>query len=281
MERLKVGVTGASGFIGRHLVTALEKVKGVDFACFGGDLLNITDVEKYFENNPNISQVIHLAGSFAGDFNTLVASNVVTTNNLLEVATKNKVNKIIFASTGAVYGEPLNNKSKEDDPLNPVTEYGLTKMFAEEIVKYYARMENIKYIILRFPNVYGPGNSKGVIYNFLRSIKENGMVSVYGDGSQTRNYLFVADAVNAIIKAIDSGCGNEIFNITGEEAYSLNDITEIIKRMGLRFNVTYKPAAIENKLQNLAENTEKSRISLNWEATTRIKEGLTVMLRHL
>lgn len=274
MERLKVGVTGASGFIGRHLVTALEKLKSVDFACFDGDLLNITDVEKYLENNPNISQIIHLAGSFAGDFNTLVASNVVTTNNLLEVATKNKVNKIIFASTGAVYGEPLNNKSKEDDPLNPVTEYGLTKMFAEETIKYYARNREIKYIILRFPNVYGPRNNKGVIYSFTKAIRETGTIEVLGDGNQERNFLYVADAVDSLTKTLDYNSCNDIINIATPELYSLNDLISAIRMFVPVFTTTYKTKDQTNALKTLSLDISKVGRVLGWTPEVSLIEGL-------
>ena len=274
MERLKIGITGAGGFIGRHLVSALEKLAGVDFTCFEGNLLNIADVEKYFGNNPSISQIIHLAGSFAGDFDTLMASNVVTTNNLLDVATKNKVNKIIFASTGAVYGEPLNSKSKEDDPLNPVTVYGLTKMFAEETIKYYARTRNIKYVILRFPNVYGPGNNKGVICNFTESIKRNSTVELLGDGNQKRNFLYVEDAINAILKTLDYSLESGAINIAEPMLYSLNDLISALKSAGLGFDTVYREKNPTNTLQNLSLDVAKANKVWEWSPKTTLIEGL-------
>jgi len=277
MEKLKVGITGASGFIGKHLTMELSKRGNINYVVFEGDLLKKSDLESFFKDNPNLNSIIHLAGIFSNSLEELLKINVQATSNLLEEMLKNKVNKIVFSSTGAVYGEPIANESIETDPRKPNTLYGVSKMYAEDIIFYYTNNFGIKHIILRFPNVYGLGNTKGVIYNFIRGIKEDKKITIYGDGSQSRNFLHVSDAVGSIIKAAnyrESG----IFNIADKSLYSLNDIVSILKTANIQFTVDYRDEDAANILKVLSENITRAGDRLDWHPKARVPDELLRIL---
>jgi UDP-glucose 4-epimerase len=261
MEIKHVLITGSSGFIGRHLGDFFRQ-NAISYVWFSGDLLRPESIEDFFSKNQNISEIVHLVGTFEGDLGKQIEMNFQTTANLLECAHKRGIKKIIFASTGAVYGEPLWEVSLEDDPPSPNTWYGFSKKIAEDLVSYYARNYGWISLILRFPNVYGPW-SRGVIPVFLRSIEQTGKITIYGDGEQSRNFLHVSDAVRAISLAL-SHDRSEVFNITNPHKTSLNDLVAILKK-NFQFEVEYLPQNTNN-LRDLLLSPEKSRRLLGFEA---------------
>jgi len=275
----KICITGSNGFIGSNLLKFLSGKREIEIFAFKGNLLNKKDIEIFFETHKKIDQIVHLAGGFFGDFNTLFSINVTATNNLLEQAVKHSVKKIVFASSGAVYGEPLRGKSRENDPLNPNTPYGLSKMFAEECIRYYSRCHKLDFVILRFANVYGPGNSKGVMYNFFNSIKEKNKLTIFGTGKQRRNFLFIEDAVRSIISAMEYP-EKEVFNIADKSVYSLDEVVKMLKNSNLNFEVEYKPAEETNALQVLSEDITKARRIMNWRPAVSLKEGIERLKDH-
>lgn len=260
MEKIKVCITGADGFVGRHLIKKLKKENKIKAVIFSGDLNDKKNVDNFFRKHRNIDQVIHLAGLFFGDFEELLDANVRTTQNLMEAGAKYGVKKIIYTSTGAVYGEPIQKESLEKNPLKPNTFYGLTKMMGESVVRYYADNYKIKYVILRFPNVYGEGNKKGVVYNFVSDIKSKKKISIFGDGKQSRNFLHVSDAVEAIKKSIAYNKSN-IFNISNPQKTSINDLVGILREK-YDFEVEYKDA--NNNLKDLLLNINKAERELKF-----------------
>lgn len=267
------GVTGANGFIGSHLIEQLEK-SGHKYRSFHGDLLDMGTLETFMQG---CSQVIHLAGVFSNDFDQLMNVNVKGTRNVVEACKKHGVKRVIFSSTGAVYGEPLKEGiSHEEDSLLPNTLYGLSKAYAEE----YIRFSSLPFVILRFPNVYGPNNQKGVIYHFIDSIKKQKKVTIFGTGEQRRNFLFVEDAVTAILKALELSKNNEIFNIADKDAYSLNNLVLVLKEtLSLKFEVDFRPADKSNQLQVLSESIEKARALLEWRPMVSISEGISKVIK--
>lgn len=256
-----VGITGGNGFIGTYLRHYFDE-KGIQYKCFKGDLLNENEIEEYFEKN-KIHQIIHLVGTFDPPFENLINKNLLTTQKLLEVGSSKGLQKVIYASTGAVYGQPIKEESFESDPLAPETLYGLVKMFTEECVSFYKHNHNIQYVILRYPNVYGKGNNKGVIYNFLNNIKNSGKLIIEGDGNQVRDFLHVSDACKAIYKALEYG-SSDTFNITSDVRLSINDLVAEFKKK-YDFKVEYKNR--DNKLLNLSLNCDKAKKYLDFSAT--------------
>ncbi len=249
MDKLKVFVTGHSGFIGSYLMPILSENEHIIPIQWDDHMVKSI--------SPDV--IVHLAGSFHGGFDNLMKSNVMFTQNICEVAGRYN-SKIIYASTGAVYGEPINGESFESDPLFPNTDYGLSKMFGEKTIEYYSRRYGFKYVILRFPNVYGKGNKKGVIYNFINDIQTKGEITIDGDGNQSRNFLHVTDACNAILSAIDYD-KSDIFNISNPVKTSINDVVELLRKK-YKFDVVRKDSI--NNLHDLLLNIDKARVTLGF-----------------
>jgi UDP-glucose 4-epimerase len=211
--------------------------------------------------NP-VKQVIHLAGSFTGSFDELIQKNVLTTQQLLQAGVEAGLEKIIYASTGAVYGEPVGEVSLESDARKPNTLYVLSKKMAEDVIFHYNLIKNLSYVILRYPNVYGEGSTKGVLYNFLTDIHQKASITVAGDGNQSRNFLHVSDACGAIIKAIGYE-PNDVFNISTSGKTSINDVVALLKRY-YSFDIHHK--APDNNLKSLLLDTSKAEAELGFKA---------------
>lgn len=262
INKNNIGIVGSKGFIGTHLKKYLT-VKNISYTEFEGNLLKKEDVELFFKKN-NISRVIFLAGTFNPPFENLLKCNVETLQNFLEIGIKHKLKKIVFTSTGAVYGEPIGKRSKETDSLKPCTLYGLSKLFAEECIKFYKNNYGLRYIILRFPNVYGDGNNKGVIYQFLTSIKESKKAVIEGDGKQKRDFLYVEDACLAIGKALVY-LDSDIFNISNIKCLSINQVIADLKAK-YDFSIEYR--STENNLNILSLDISKAKNKLGFFPNT-------------
>jgi UDP-glucuronate decarboxylase len=262
-KREKIAIIGHRGFIGTHL-TSYFSDKQIPYITFNGDLLQNEDVESFFKNH-NVNTAVFLVGRFLPPFEELVKTNLLALQNFLEIGTKSGLSKIIFTSTGAVYGEPLKDSSFEDDPLSPNTLYGLSKMYAEECIRYYNTSSKLKYVILRFPNVYGEHNNKGVIFNFLNGIKNNEKITITGSGEETRNFLHVSDACSAIEKALYFE-RSEIFNISNPENVSINELVGLLKTK-YSFDIEYTEGT--NSLKSLSLNIDKAKKLLNFESTVK------------
>lgn len=265
----KIGLTGASGFVGLRLQTFLE-ARGFQVVLFRGDLLSKSDIVRFFDSSTELKAVVHLAGAFFGNSKNLIDVNAVATFNLVEELARREICKIIFTSSGAVYGEPLGEDSIESDPLFPNTTYGMTKKWAEDAILYHHYQFNLPYVILRLPAVYGPGNEKGVIYNFLKSIEDSGAITLFGDGMQSRNFLHVDDLCEAICKSILLE-NSDIFNISNPYKISLNELIQILQSK-YSFKVIHAPA--NNNLKNLLLNVEKARDKLDWSPIIKLKESI-------
>jgi UDP-glucose 4-epimerase len=255
-----IGITGCKGFIGSNLCNYLSK-QNINFTCFEGDLLNEDDINNYFTKY-HINNIIHLAGTFNPPFSNLLEKNLRTTQLLLNIGSNYGLKKIIFSSTGAVYGNPLKEESYETDILKPNTLYGLVKQYVEECIQYYSNNNNLIYVILRFSNVYGEGNKKGVIYNFLNDIQTKKKITVAGDGKQRRDFLHVQDACVAIEKSL-SYDKSDIFNISNTSGTSLLDLIKVLK---MKYQFTVNHREMDNNLHDLILNTDKAKNKLGFQA---------------
>ena len=256
MVRRKILITGASGFIGQELWRNLEDDSRNELVAFKGDLLKPAEIEQFFQIHGHFDQIIHLVGTFGDDLSQLYNLNVAALANLLPIALATGPTKMIFTSTGAVYGDADLAPLKETDQLSPNTLYGLSKKWAEEALEYFRLVNpDLSYVILRFPNVYGPGSTKGVIYNFTSNIAAHKPIVLYGDGEQSRNFLHVSDAVGAITAALEYS-NTDVFNISTQKSYSLKAILELLKQTH-DFEIVHQPA--NNNLKHLVLNPTKAR----------------------
>ena len=260
---MKILVTGGAGFIGRYLAEHLlknneitiyddlssstrEKIlplinKGVKFVK--GDIL---DFKLLSESSKNFDIIIHLAAK--SDVSESVIHPEITTSvnlngtiNVLKCCAQNKIKKIIFASSAAVYGNCKDLPITEESKTEPLSPYGASKLSAENEIKRYASEFGFDAIILRMFNVYGVGQNdlySGVISVFLKNIAQNKPLVIYGDGEQTRDFVSIYDIVQAFDHVILSN-GVKTFNIASGKSVSINKLAEILLA-GEKFKVIYK-----------------------------------------
>jgi len=265
-----IGVTGATGFVGGHLVKRLRD-EGREVKTFRGDLVSGEGLDEFLGG---IKIVVHLAGRFAPPNAEIFKVNVNGTFNLLEKCAEHGVKKVVFPSSIALYGEPPGRPWKETDDPQPNTVYGLSKLLAEETIRYWGDNHDIKYFLLRFPNIYGPGNQKGVVFHFKKAVGEAGKIVIYGDGKQERDFLFVSDAIEAIIKALNYRGSSDVFNIGSGKTVSLLELVGLLeKTLDQKIPVEFKPAET-HVVRKLSGDIEKAKNILDWRPKVSLEEGL-------
>lgn len=269
-EGFRVLVTGGAGFIGSHLVDRLvelgHRVVIIDNLSSGSIYNVIHHVERKsvefikgdlkdrdFTRNVvrDIDTVFHLAANPEVRVSTTSPSihfdeNIVATFNLLESMRLNDVNEIVFASSSSVYGEPGKAIVSEIDPLKPISVYGASKAACEVLIHAYSKLYGLKAVVLRYANIIGPRLRHGVIYDLLLKLSKNRKIlEVLGDGTQTRSYLHVKDAVEATILTWNiSRSDFEVYNIGNLDSLTVNDIVDVIlTELGLKgtTEIVYKP----------------------------------------
>ncbi len=289
-------VTGGAGFIGSHIVDKLIEnnynVIILDNLTTGNknninpkaEFVNADIRDKDLDEKINfkdIEVVIHQAAQINVRYSVENPVNDANINilgiiNILEFMEKYDINKIIFASSGgAVYGEPNYLPVDENHPINPLSPYGLSKYVGEEYIKLYNRLHGIEYAILRYSNVYGerqdPRGEAGVISIFIDKMLKNQNPVIFGDGNQTRDFVYVGDVARANLMALN--WKNEIVNIgTGKET-SVNELFNIIKNeIGFKRTAIYdKPR--EGEVYRIYLNIKKAE-SLGWKPEVDLKEGI-------
>jgi len=307
---MRVLVTGGAGFIGSHLTEALLaqgfEVVVLDNLSVGsqnvpllerkgarvvaGDIRDYDLVEKTIDE---CDSVFHLAAmnraqrSIAAPLEAN-AVNVNGTLNLLEASRKKNVKKLVFASSSSVYGGGNNGKPcKENQKLRPLHPYGVSKLAGEEYCRVYFELYGLKTTILRYASVYGPRQRADIEYaavipKFARAILARKPLTVYGDGTQTRQFTFVRDTVNATLLAWKNArAWGEVFNIASGEESSVNEIVETLERLtGLKARVKrLKPLPGEPKRNPI--DVSKARRVLGFKAKYSFKKGLAEMLESL
>lgn len=254
---MNILVAGGAGFIGSHLCDALlskdNTVIVADKLIMGSkniehlsqnknfkfcemELANQDNVDKLFGDN-KIDIVYHMAANSdiqksANDTSIDFNDTLLTTRVLLESMRKNNVKNIFFASTSAVYGEmPDIVLNEETGGLKPVSYYGGAKLASEALISSYVSMCDMNAVIFRFPNVIGPRLTHGVVYDFVKKLRNNPKeLLILGNGTQCKPYIYVTDLVNAIVKLTEQfEPGVEIFNISVmSEGTSVTHIAEIV-----------------------------------------------------
>lgn len=293
---MKILVTGGCGFIGSHVVDAYvaggHEVVVIDNLSTGS-VGNLNPAAKFYEEDINDdlraifrTENFDLINHHAAQINVRTSVedpmfdakvNVLGTLNLLDLAGKYGTRRFVFASSGgAVYGEPGDLPTNESAPLNPLSPYGVSKAAAEIYIATFARLRGFGCVILRYSNVYGPRqisrSEAGVISIFTDCILKNQSCTVYGDGRQTRDYVFVADVVEANIRALD--CGSNTFNIgTGVET-SVNDLIAIFSSiLGQEVEHEHDEPRPGEVLRS-ALDVSRACSQIDWRPRTRIKDGM-------
>jgi len=287
-------VTGGAGFIGSHVVDALvargDEVAVVDSLVHGtednvsaGAELHVRDVREPLDDlfealRPEA--VFHLAAQ--ADVRVSVehpvedaAVNVLGTVRILEAARKHGA-QVVFASTGgAIYGESA-EPAGEDAPREPLSPYGTAKLAAEEYLRSYNRLHGTGHVALRYGNVYGPRQDPhgeaGVVAIFLGALARGDQAKIFGDGRQTRDYIYVGDVARATTDAIGQDGG--IFNVgTGRET-SVVELYELCARVaGSEAKAEHAPARL-GELQRSSLDPELAAAELGFTAMVELEDGL-------
>jgi UDP-glucose 4-epimerase len=209
--------------------------------------------------------------------------NVIGTINLLDAAQKAGVRRFVNSSTGgAIYGEGRVIPAPETHPAEPEAGYGMSKLCAEGYCDLFRRLHGLSTVSLRYGNVYGPRQDPlgeaGVIAIFCGKLADGGRPVVFGDGSQTRDYIYVGDVVSANLAAADSDAGGA-FNIGLGIQTSVIDLVEKLARLGGRddFNAEHAPER-PGEIMHIAIDATRARDELGWEPKVGLDEGLELTL---
>jgi UDP-glucose 4-epimerase len=302
---MKVLITGGAGFIGSNIADLLiengHKAVILDNLSSGKKenvhkkalfyKADISDAKKLAEifSKEKPQAVIHNAAQI--DVRKSVADpyydaqiNILGSLNVLNECVKNKAKKIIFASSGGtIYGECGRAAPDEKSFPNPLSPYGIAKHSVENYIKFYGSVYGLKYSILRYGNVYGPRQDPcgeaGVVAIFAGKMLNAEEIFVFGDGKQTRDYVFVEDVANANLKALTKG-DNEIINIAANKTTSVNELVKIMsKAAGYSKKPVYKPKRAGELFKSFL-NIKKARKILAWQPQTDIKSGLLKTLKY-
>ncbi len=305
MDKIKIDkaiVTGGAGFVGSHIIKKLlaggSKVVCID-NMVSGSMANVQDfmsnpnfklVTSNITNYPSIEEefndtdvVFHQAASKATvclrDPYTDLNSNAKGTYNVLEASRKHGVKKVLYSSTGSVYGEAQYYPQDEDHPLNPLSFYGVSKLAAEKYCNAFQNYYDMDITVLRYFHVFGPNQSYsnlgGVVSIFIRRILNGKPPIIYGTGEQTRSFTFVEDDVDANLFFCKKGFGKgEVYNCASGIKVTINELAhKLLKIMDREdLNPIYKdwrPGDIIN-----FDVSNKKLIDLNFKFRTSFEDGL-------
>lgn len=281
-------VTGAAGFIGSHLCERLIKegheVVGIDNFSVGKN-------NAYYIRNENITKfwdewtcdwVFHLAA--LADIVPSVKkpveyhdNNVNGTLRMLEWAREKGVKKFVYAASSSCYGEPDMYPTPEDAAMRPRYPYALTKMLGEHYVMHWAQVYGLPAISLRLFNVYGPrartSGTYGAVFGvFLAQIANGLPVTIVGDGTQERDFVFVSDVVEAFVRAAKSDLTCEVFNVGSDHSVPVNRIAELLGAKEKTF-IPWRPGEPKKTLGDIT----KIYKALDWYPEFNIEDGCSVM----
>ncbi|WHH57419.1 NAD-dependent epimerase/dehydratase family protein [Petroclostridium sp. X23] len=294
-------VMGAGGFIGKALCKKLAKeykVLAYDIRPIEElkDVENIKIVtgnfieEKNFQNIlDGVDKVFHLISTTIPSESTKhidieIEHNIIPTVRLLEGMVACGVNEIIFASSGGtIYGETGNHINCVDDRLNPICSYGVQKKVIESYLEFYGIRYGINYKIARISNPYGlgqnPDKPQGVIPIFIKRLFNNEPITIFGDGNNERDYIYMDDLMDALIALTKYSGDKHIFNIGSGQVHTLNEIIESIEKQADRKFILIKYADMRKcDVSKTLLETKTSQAELKWKPRISLNNGISVIV---
>ena len=295
----KVLVTGGAGFIGSHIVDKLigkgYEVIVIDNLCKGKreslnlkakfyevDICETIGIRNIFEKEkPEI--VVHCAAQVMlrkslEDPLFDAKANIIGTLNILEACRKFKVKKIIYTSTGgARVGEPEYLPVDEKHPLKPCSPYGISKHSAEHYVWMYNQLYGINYFIFCFGNVYGPrddSKSGRVIPIFIENMMKEEKPVIFGDGNQTRDFIYVLDLANFIVDSLEKSSQSKLFHLAYGKQVSVNEIFNNLKEILDFKGEAEKVEAVKGEVRDIVLDTSLAQKELGWSPQFNLEKGL-------
>jgi GDP-D-mannose 3', 5'-epimerase len=310
--RNRILVTGAGGFIGHHLVKRLKSdghwVRGVDikepeYEPSSADEFSVLDLRNYdnclLATGGDIGQVYNLAADMGGigyitaSHANISRNNILINAQILEASRVSNVSRFLFSSSACVYAQdkqrlPEVTPLREEDahPADPEPGYGWEKLFTEQLCRYYRQDYQLETRIVRFHNVYGPlgtyegGREKApaAISRKVAFAGDGGDIDIWGDGQQTRSFMYIDDCVEGLLRLMASDyC--EPLNLGTDRLISINDLVDLVsvlagKRLNKRHDLS-KPQGVRGR------NSDNRRLRevLGWEPSISLEQGLTVTYR--
>ncbi|MBI4263086.1 MAG: NAD-dependent epimerase/dehydratase family protein [Acidobacteria bacterium] len=297
-------VTGAAGFIGSHLS---ERLIGQGASVVGLDGFTdyyprerkernltrlrqaaaFTFVESSIANAnlaallDGITHVFHLAAqagvrkSWGRDFRVYTENNVEATQLLLEACVGRPLERLVYASSSSVYGDGVPLPMCEEARPQPVSPYGVTKLAAEQLCHLYHANHGVPAVSLRYFTVYGPRQRPDMGFSrFFRAVLRDEAVPLYGDGRQTRDFTFVADAVSATAAAATRGAPGGVYNIGGGSRVELLHVFELIGRITGRRVRLERLAPQAGDMRDTYADTSRARADLGFAPSVTLEQGL-------
>ena len=300
MKTKKAVVTGGAGFIGSNLVARLV-ADGWDTHIIDRDPsyrratlpneallheIDIRDTEAIATIMEGARAVFHLAAMprvtecYEHPVET-TDQNVTGTVSVLHAASRAKVRRLVFSSSGAAYGTQESLPFREDMPANPMHPYGLHKYVGELLAKMFSQIYGLETVSLRYSNVYGPGIDPNGAYalaigKFTEARKNGTPITIFGDGTITRDFVHVHDVVDANLKAaITPGVGTgEVFNISTNRQVNIKYLAELFGG-----EIVYGPPRVEDH-DSVADNS-KAKMLLGWEPTITLEDGIAALKKEV
>ena len=294
--KMKVLITGGAGFVGSHIVDFLIK-KNYEVVIIDnlstGKKENINPLAKFYNKDitENLDEifslespdiVIHVAAqvmlrkSIESPMED-AKTNILGTINILE-ACKNKVKKIIYISTGgARVGNPKYLPVDESHPLNPIPPYGISKHSAEHYVEAYNQLYDLDYLIFCFGNVYGPRDDPScgrVTSIFANKILQKEPPTIFGDGEQTRDFIYVLDLAEFIVDSIEKNPEHKLFHLANGKKISVNEIFRLLKEISNSEITPEYSDPIKGEVRDIVLDTTLAQKELGWKPKHSFEEGL-------
>ena len=296
-------VTGGAGFVGSHLVDKLlsmnhEIIVLDNFSTGRSENLShaknkiklvdcdISKKETWTNEFKNADWVFHIAAlaDIVPSIQNPVSyfnSNVVGTLNVINECKINKVKRIIYLASASCYGLPKLYPTTEQSEIKLEYPYALTKLLGEQIVMHWSKVYDIPVVSLRLFNVYGTrsrtSGTYGAVFGvFLAQKLANKPLTIVGDGSQTRDFTYVSDVINAIICAVQSNKKAEIYNVGSGRSVSVNRIVELLGTKKIT-HIPKRPGEPDNSLAGI----DKIKKDLGWEPKVTIEEGVGIILKNI
>jgi len=285
-------VTGAAGFIGSHLAEAVlaagHEVVAID--CFtdyydparkeeNAAALDVSrlDLAEDGLDLAGADGVFHLAGqpgvrSFGPVFADYVRRNVLATQRVLEAAAGARV---VLASSSSIYGDAETYPTPEETSPQPLSPYGITKLAAEHLARAYATSFGLDTVVLRYFTVYGPRQRPDMaLERVVEALAAGTPFELYGDGSQSRSFTYVADAVEATIAAMERAPAGATYNVGGGEEATMREVIETLERIsGRKLDLRAGPPAAGD-VRRTSADVSRIRADLDWAPRVRLEDGL-------
>jgi len=295
-------ITGGMGFVGSHIseylvkqghkITIYDNLSNSQTMFSDSNIKiiegNILDYPLLTKSLINIETVIHLAAQISvsdsiKDPENTMRINVDGTKNVLTGCIENNIKNFIGISTAAVFGSQEEILSEISTPY-PISPYGKSKLMMEEIIMDFSKKHNLNSIVLRFFNLYGPRQSPqyaGVITKFLKNIRENKLLEIYGDGNQTRDFVHIDDAIKCINLAIKNleGKTGRIYNIGSGKSTSILKLTNLLLKLTKKdMPIQFKPG-IKGDIIHSQTSINLAKKELGFEPKISLEEGLSRFLK--